>query len=473
MTANVLNSTIESVNGRSISLNFSLATPAQTLLARQLTIEIARIETVREPIVAVTTGNLSADGSFNARFDLEDGLYAIVAATVSSPEAADPPEELLLTGDVSFSMPGICDVQGAIASVREKRIEMANSPILAEGAASDSISHTLITFFSGVKLHAPQIMEGLWVVPVQGELATEDLRAVLTRFLRERLNRPFEVTQEAQAEYARSHPIFCVVVPNIKADTMEAALHTGQSISLAVLDILTIERGERPRKIANYYSDGRGESFWFDVPAYRGNYLAPLFEHEQAAFIERWLPLMQQNGVASLYVNLLAAAVGERNLAYQHFRYWALIEQIAKNKVADDTLPLSHADGSPMMANGQVQVTHGALRKVYYYLYAENIGTWDVSFKDLDDNDILIAGVHSVGPFATGTTVLAFFEGLEAAYELRNQVAHRGHFHTTGNPTPREARAAGLRSNFLFNSWFRDIVKTAVFSELQKISSNQ
>lgn len=470
MTPTILSSQIQFEDGSQISFIFQVSQSPEEFSEHRLSIDLARIEALREPVVLSFHGTLDADGSFYAQSDIPEGLYEIVAATLRGPGSSEAPLQLSVDGDIAFAVPPSENADVTIAAIRENRAGLMHAPIFAEGATDGSPPHLLVTFFSGVKLHSPQIMEGLWVLPVEGRIGIESLETILTRHLGSMLQRQVEISQQARSEYASSNPVFCIVVPHIKADSREAALEKGSRVSLAVSDLLTVERGERPRKLATYFCDEEVESFWPETPKYRGNYLAPLFADDQADLIETWLPLMQREGVASLYLNLLAEAVGERNPAYQHFRYWALIEQIAVSSVVSDTLPLTLPDGSAMTISGRAQFTKGALRKVYYYLFSENIGNWDVTFTDSNGNDVSIAGVHRVGQSAPRIRAISFFDALEAAYELRNQVAHKGHFDTVANSLPRALLAKELRSNFEFNSWFRDIVKTAVLSELRSIT---
>lgn len=470
MKANTIHSKILSASGSSVSFEFQITSSVSEYAGCQISVQITRIEAAREAVTASCGGSLAPDGSFQVQFELEDGLYEVASATLRVPEGTEDYIQIPLEGDLFFSVPRTADPRSAIAALREDRENILFAPILAEGATEESPSHGVVVFFSGVKLHDPLMMEGLWALPAEGQIGIESLESVLTKNLTRLLERPFTLTQRARDDYARSNPVFCVVVPNIRADSMDSALQRGLNMAFSVANLLAIERGERARRVATYYSGEGGESLWPEFSSYRGNILAPLSSEEQAYFIEQLLPLMQRDGVALLYVNLLAEAVGERNIAYQHFRYWALLEQIAVRKVVQDNLPLRNPDGTAMVINGRAQLTRGALRKVFYYLAPRNIETCSLDTKDSDGNEIWIAGTQNERQLVSGSWVISFFDALEVAYELRNQVAHLGHFDNGAPALPRQVLAQKLRSNFHFNSWFRDIVKDAVLSELHSLA---
>jgi hypothetical protein len=433
-----------------------------------LTVTIGKVDRLRDAIVAQIGFSGPESWPLDASIELPDGLYEIARIESGGNTPGGIRTAHSVGGVTKFSVPKSDDASRTISAIRQQRQDLLDAALVAPGCHLNSKRHSLVVYFEGVRLHAPQVLEGLQLLPVHGGVGIEGFEQSVTEHLTSLGRQRVSFSDAAKNDFRSANSVFAVLIPNIRADSMGQALEVGLDTARRVTTVLAIERGERPRRLATFYKDEEGQSLWGEQENYRGNLLAPLFSDEQAAFIEKLMPIVSKSDFAELLLELLAQAVGERNPAYQHFRYWALIEQIAKPKLPGDDLDILRPDGSQMLTStGRPQKSRGALAKVYLYLRSVGQYAYPLHRPAVDGRRTLIEGaIPQVGDQATEVTSL--WDALSGAYQLRNQVAHEGHFSRSPPVTDAEKMAHRLKTDHsTHNGFLSNIATNAVLREVE------
>jgi hypothetical protein len=117
-----------------------------------------------------------------------------------------------------------------------------------------------------------------------------------------------------------------------------------------------------------------------------------------------------------------AEAMREPDRDFQYLRLWSLLELMAKNAIAGPPEGIIDTAGNPILdQKGDQITTKSALPKVYQYL------------RNAQHGDITI-----------GKVVLPLWTVLEAAYAVRNGVAHEEAFDVTQNAVPGSGKALAI-----------------------------
>ncbi len=185
---------------------------------------------------------------------------------------------------------------------------------------------------------------------------------------------------------------------------------------------------------------------------------------------------MTNSPFSKLLLQLYVQANSEEDPMFMFFRFWAILELLAKRAIPENSHHIADVRGERIRGhNGDLIQTSKAEAKVYKYLFDQGAGG---SYSSIDTPNgpftLIVEGVQAAPPLQGAGLRISFWEFIEAAYAIRNGVAHEGRF--TPHRNPNINQPAGLASQILFLNGdgflrnIRDVARLAVLRELNKLS---
>jgi len=275
-------------------------------------------------------------------------------------------------------------------------------------------------------------------------------------------------------DYARQTTTCAVLFHRVNASDETDALSYVANQAEDVVTIIGLDRGFKPVPFAAFVFDGVNYHGHFYYGRYTGNLLSPFNPGQVGASIEKYLPKIRKSPRARLLLETYAQATSEKDYAFRYFRYWALLELIAKDVVASDTENIFDAQGNIINDSfGKAVTTRGAAAKVYKYLFEAGSGSTSASVDN--GSASLTFHIETNTPVQANPSdeVFSMWSVVGALYETRNQVAHTGTFVPEVN-APSGSRLA-LASRFynhpseLLFRFLKDETWVATLRELNKL----
>ena len=423
---------------------------------------------------SIGIGCLPAHGATNtvSTTELQDGLYFIASVT-SQVGMIGQDVNHSIAGSRWFNVPLSLSVEQAraeIEKIHEARETLATQLLIADEAPEGSPEFTAVFYFAGVPLAHAFLLSGAEVYPVDGALGVEGMEAPVVADLGRTFNQdlPFSFSDLVQRDYRAANRLFAVRLFNIRAIEMGKAASFAREFADKIATLIATERGEKPKHCATFVGGSEGYCFYPAIQSYRGNSLAPMFSHEHADLIESYQPIMEKSDYARLLITLLAEAIGERDAAFQYWRCWLILEQIAKKHISSDKLRLFHPDGSQILdRNGKQKKTGGAQSKVYQYLMQNNWRAFDLIMPANDGRSVRIEGTN-VASQDSSRQMIPLWDAVGAMYAVRNKVAHEGRVKRAVHPTPDDILAERIASDQPFTHGFlHSMTEWAVWREVE------
>ena len=249
------------------------------------------------------------------------------------------------------------------------------------------------------------------IIPFNGLEANDEINLV-NSFLSE-TDIPLISNTEAVLARARNGQPTCVVhFPCIAAGSYEEA---GNLISAEVdllCTVLSVVRSSYPRVFLTFLQDLRvGQTYYqLNAPHYRGNLMPSSLVGSEPRDIVRYMNNSLNNGKLQLYLSLYLEARMEERLEFAYFRYWNLIEVIARGKKYSGQ-PATSWQGTPVLNRS------GAPRSVAYTAEDQVL---EYIRRDLRQ--------HGIGDstYAVGLQQGLISEQIPIWYRHRNCVVHGG-----------------------------------------------
>lgn len=279
--------------------------------------------------------------------------------------------------------------------------------------------------------------------------------------------------QRIAEDYAQQTSTCAVLFHHVNAADANDALSYVTNQAEDVITIIGLDRGFKPIPFAAFVFDGANYHGHFYYGRYTGNLLSPFSPGQAGASVEMYLPIIRKSPRARLLLETFAQATSERDYAFRHLRYWALLELIAKDVVTSDTDNIFDAHSNVINdQQGRAVTTRGAAAKVYKYLFDAGSGATSSGYHD--GGTPLTFHIEAQHPVQTnsGDEVFPMWSVIGALYETRNQVAHTGMFIPNVN-APAGSRLA-LASRFykhpseLLFRFLKDETWLATLRELNK-----
>jgi hypothetical protein len=320
--------------------------------------------------------------------------------------------------------------------------------------------------YSGLLVHGQQHCQGYSIIPYGSGLSPASSIGAMNEFASLAFGAVFPETEGPAAEYSQSKPLAAIVVHRVGAETLQAAFEGIRPLVDDVALALAFDRGHIPEPFAAVACSGLDMMMWLLHRPYRGNLVPPFGATETGAQIERLTGAMSRTPFSKLLLELYVQARGEADPMFQLFRFWAVLELLAK-RVVPKGLAVTDAHGQEIVEDGKVVKTDGAAARVYKYLFDQGMGGSHGSYQDGNGTYSLVVEASHPTPALEGPGLkITMWDAVRAFYAVRNGVAHDGRFE------PDDASAPGSKKSLataLLKSPHQDFLSSH-FSELTKIS---
>jgi len=326
----------------------------------------------------------------------------------------------------------------------------------------------------GAVLHARQDLRGISLIPYGQGLDYDPLLSSASEFTLRAWGFAIAHDPRIAEDYARQTTTCAVLFHRVNASDETDALSYVANQAEDVVTIIGLDRGFKPVPFAAFVFDGVNYHGHFYYGRYTGNLLSPFNPGQVGASIEKYLPKIRKSPRARLLLETYAQATSEKDYAFRYFRYWALLELIAKDVVASDTENIFDTQGNIINDSfGKAVTTRGAAAKVYKYLFEAGSGSTSASVDN--GSASLTFHIETNTPVQANPSdeVFSMWSVVGALYETRNQVAHTGTFVPEVN-APSGSRLA-LASRFynhpseLLFRFLKDETWVATLRELNKL----
>lgn len=326
----------------------------------------------------------------------------------------------------------------------------------------------------GAVLHTRQDLKGISLVPYGNGLDYSPLLQSASEFTN--MAWGFAVAHDPRIadDYGRQTSTCAIFFHEVRAANAADALKYVAAQAEDVITIIGLDRGFKPVPFATFVYDGANYHGHFYYGRYTGNLLAPFSPGQVGQTIETHLPRMRKSPRARLLLETYAEATAERDYAFRHLRYWALLELLAKDAIPSNTDNIYDAHGHMIVdAQSQPIKTRGAAAKVYKYIFDGGTGATSSGYSEGSEQKTVHIEAQNPSQPNAGDEVLSLWEVVGALYEIRNQVAHSGTFIPDANAAAGSRLALASRfyrhqSELLFR-FLKGETWLATLRELNKI----
>lgn len=315
----------------------------------------------------------------------------------------------------------------------QKKFDVGNPP--------HSLTAQVTFLYSGLLVHGQQHCQGYSIIPYGNGLSPASSIGALNEFASGVLGIAFLETEEQTAQYAKSKPLAAIVVHRVGAATLLAAFEGIRPLVNDVALALAFDRGQVPEPFAAVAGSGPDMMMWLLHRPYTGNWLPPFGVTETGAQIERLTAAMARTPFSKLILELYVQARGETDPMFQLFRFWAVLELLAK-KAVPKGLTITDAHGQQIVEDGKVVKTDGAAARVYKFLFDQGMGSSYGSYQNGNRTYSLIVEASQPAPALDGEGLkITMWDAVKAFYAVRNGVAHDGRFEPDEAATPGSKKA--------------------------------
>lgn len=320
--------------------------------------------------------------------------------------------------------------------------------------------------YSGLLVYGQQHCQGYSIIPYGNGLGPASSIGAVNEFASAAFGAAFSGTEEQAVEYAQSKPLAAIIVHRVGASTLLAAVEGIRPLIDDVALALAFDRGHIPEPFAAVAGSGSDMTMWLLHRPYTGNLLAPFGATETGEQIERLTGAMSRTPFSKLLLELYVQARGETDPMFQLFRFWTVLELLAK-KAVPKGLAVTDALGRQIVEDGKVVKTDGAAGRVYKFLFDQGMGGSQSSYQDESGTySLFVEASHPIPALDSPGLKITMWDAVRAFYAVRNGVAHDGRFEPDNAAAPGSKKALATA---LLKSPHQDFLRSH-FSEQTKIS---
>jgi hypothetical protein len=242
---------------------------------------------------------------------------------------------------------------------------------------------------------------------------------------------------------------------------------------------LAFDRGFAPEPFACIVAHGTDLMMWLLHRPFTGNVLAPFGATDIGAEVEKLTGAMMRAPFAKLLLELYVQAISDQDPMFRLFRFWSILELLAKRAIPDSQHHIYYPNGERIqLVNRRREpiTTSKAEAKVYKYLFDQGAFGLQASAQTSEGQfTVVVEGAETTSPTPDPGLRLTFWEFIQAAYEVRNSVAHEGRFTPDADADP--ASAKGLARSLLSSplpglllDHLKSTARIAVLRELHRLS---
>lgn len=325
------------------------------------------------------------------------------------------------------------EISSRIHDMLKLREDYRNKTIISSSALDNSNTKEfkVLVFGVGCLLHTIQELNGYTIYPLNKGLDYSNLNNAVNHFLNEKFNFQIPLNPKIDEAFQKSTPLFVIDYHRVKAlDEKDALMHCNV-LSQTIFSILGLKKGQRPNIFATVVIDkiGLNYLYHFQFPGYGGNLVSEFSPTATANLIDKIFPLLSSNPWLKLIIDNHAFALNEDNIDLKYFRFWAVLELIAKKEIKNDNLNLLLANKQHIVDEKRNDLkTNTAFRKVYYYIYNCNFQKFISSCQVPGLEFSYMFEMNEYEESEASTEKITLWEALNAIYAIRNAAAHQGKF---------------------------------------------
>lgn len=415
---------------------------------------------------------------------LKPGLYVVGAATLCW---GDEQQESLAVRfePVFFSFLGDGDppddqvtLSKRIEDVSETRRTYMQKEIRTDASVTSLSSKAFRILILGVGslLHTSQTLQGFTIYPLgRGFSYGRMLEIANQAFWRSGIKQ-ISFDPQIEQQFEQATPTFMIDYWRVVGVDHSDALNYCRKHADLIFDLLGLDRGQKPKEFCCFAVDYATGERWqhFSVPWYRGNLASDFNAVSTANLIEAVTPRLLQEPFLRLLVRSYADATAEQDPGIRLLRAWAVLELLA-DRVIPKGQAITHLNGDSITKyNGNLKDTNAKEARVYEFIKQSGVGFPCQMVANINgvEQRFLMGADECHAGYTPATRMITLWDVVQAAYAIRNSVAHEGYFSedTVDSAKPDQVLAADLIKNTPLDprQWVRDQAHFAVLRELHK-----
>lgn len=319
--------------------------------------------------------------------DLLPGLYRLTTIVLMTSDAADPQapgsETIRLATALFEARPPLAQAHSPeeLLAQYQKVLQQRRADFLAGigDASPDSIEFAAFLFIRNCLLHTPMRVGTCELIPLGG-LGCRDEIATINDFLARHGAGPIASTDEAGRSMLEQ-PCLVVRFPRVLAASASRAGEILHEEATRLCDVLALHRQSYGAAFAGILiRRDTGERFhWLDVPLYRGNIAGGPLAGEDPRAIRAHLEAARAKPRTALYLSLLREALREERTEFAYFRFWNLLETIARSKSFEGRPRLGWTGQQKLSSQGTPLTIDPQAEQLVFELLRSTLAPQDVS----------------------------------------------------------------------------------------------
>jgi hypothetical protein len=327
---------------------------------------VARVERDEDEWVLTSGGHIEVDrGACKVTIlqtrDLRSGLHRLSELILMPSLASDPNEPGARRVPLESVLFEVLD-QGALPrpsdqlrAEYQRIIEEREAEFLAGIGESrpDSEEFQALVFIKDCYMQTRMRLGRYELIPLGG-LGCHDEIALMNEFLNGVGQPPIESTAEPVARARIGQPSIVLFFPRVRATSVDGAGEIIKKEAALLCDVLALHRNSYGAAFGGFLlRPGTGQRFyWIDTPTYSGNLMGGLLSGEFPRAIRHHLQRARSNPRAALYLALLREALREEQTEVAYFRFWNLLETIARSRGFEGKPQVDWGSAQKLQANG-------------------------------------------------------------------------------------------------------------------------
>lgn len=435
--------------GDAFELTISFAPSLDVLQASNLSVDLYRIESVRNQLAfgfGATPVARSDALKVQQKLDssLRPGLYSVSGAVVcwgnERQEAVSFEPILFEIRDVGAPAVDMNGLAAMVDEALEHRRTYATAEIRTPASLASGVRQEFRVLIAavGCLVPAPQPLQGFCIFPLGLGFTYGRMLEIANHALKAAGLKQLSFNSQTDQQHQQGTPTFAVDYWNVVGTDYNDALNHARDHAQLLFDLLGLDRGHKPREFFCYgVCRSTGEAWHlFDAPLYRGNLLSPFNPVDSANLIERVTPKLEEDPFLRLLLRSYAESTAEKDRGIGLLRAWTVLELLADRAIpgqrnTDVAVPIAHPDGQPIYKPGGVKVQKTTAIPARVYEFVKRAGGFEAAHVDSTTGveKRFIVGGNSGNPNFTATTrLIPLWDVIRATYAIRCRVAHEGHF---------------------------------------------
>jgi hypothetical protein len=235
-------------------------------------------------------------------------------------------------------------------------------------------TYTAVVFLKNCLVRSVQKCTEFEISSFSGVGLTDEL-ALLQDYLVQHGFEPLKGADQLSETMKSEQPTAVVRFPALTATSPGECITAAVQNAEVLSEILALQRLSYGAVIGAILIDSAAGRYWWWVkkPIYTGNLLGGFLAGEQTALTRERFAKVRKNDSLRLYMKLYRDAVEEQNVEMAYYRYWSVLELIARTKglcrsqkLDRDGTPMVNRSGAPRYVTDQAEaLVTELLRRVH------------------------------------------------------------------------------------------------------------